>query len=424
MQNSVDTESYSQLAKWLQTRHEAILSNWRNSVCADADLKTARNLSSRQLNDHIPEILDTYERGLMEIGLTGSEEDVVQDPKSSQEHGLHRWQQGYPLHELTKEWGHLNLCLLSELEQYSTDRRDLSPEIMPNARRLLAELCLEGISSSSRRYFELHKREAEGHVKDLELTLAQLNDLERRRAELWREAAHDIRGSVNVVKSASTLLSKDEGLTPPQGKYLDVLQTSVQTLHQILNSVMDLARLQAGHEHQNTADFDAARLLRDVCNVLESSAQERSLFLKCSGPETLNVQGDAAKVARIAQNIILNAIKYTEIGGVTVHWDYYQATSDSPRWAFSVTDTGPGLLAGPGAPILSAIKEATDLERQSEGKRSSRPARAAMPPHQQPGEGIGLSIVKELCNLLDANIEVQAGEKSGTIFKVIFPLAY
>ncbi len=136
----------------------------------------------------------------------------------------------------------------------------------------------------------------------------------------------------------------------------------------MLDDVMNLARLQAGQEHLEIKQFDAARLLRELCEEMHAQAEERDLYLEADGPAALIVEGDAVKVRRIAQNLLINALKYTRAGGVTVEWGDSKE-NDSDRWMFSVHDTGPGFHAGPGAPLVSALKAATvashDIDRKA-----------------------------------------------------------
>ena len=83
-----------------------------------------------------------------------------------------------------------------------------------------------------------------------------------------------------------------------------------------------------------------------MCENLQPLAAERGLFLKADGPATLSVEGDAGKIRRIAQNLLLNALKYTQEGGVTMRWGDSR-NNDPERWMLCVQDTGPGFHAGP-----------------------------------------------------------------------------
>src|SRR4029078_228444 len=100
------------------------------------------------------------------------------------------------------------------------------------------------------------------------------------------------------------------------------------------------------------------------------------------GPDTLTVEGDAIKIRRIAQNLPLNALKYTSVGGVTLGWGNSR-NNDPKRWMLCVQDTAPGIPAGPGAPMVEALQGATAESLQvnenlSRGGRDSAPSDEAV----------------------------------------------
>ena len=421
-------EQLKELADHLTERRSLIVTGWRERVEADAEITAASALPRNQFNDHIPALLDALVRRLH---VSPREEDSAAEASRKQDsaaHGLLRWQQGYDLREVTREWGHLHLCLLDELECYEADHPGLVRGVMSVARRAVAELISDGVTESTYQHFALREVEAEGNLRDMETALGQLRELERRRADLWRQASHDLRNNLGVVANATAGLTV-EGLPDPlRGRFTRLLQKSVSSLHAMLDDVMNLARLEAGHERRRMSSFDAASLIGGLCEGRQDLAQERGLYLKATGPESLAVEGDVVKVQRIAQNLLLNALKYTEEGGVTVTWGPAGA-DDHERWVLEIADTGPGFHAGPGAPIAGAIEAAThesqEIEAQAGGPaappRAEPDARAVT---QERGEGIGLSIVKRLCEMLDAAIELESRAGEGTTIRVLFPRRY
>jgi len=426
------------LAAYLESRRETILRAWRKAIERDPEMNTGASLPRAQLDDHIPALLDAFGKRLrlLTVKDTGAFKEEGKGDASA--HGLQRWQQGYDLREVTREWGKLQLCMADELETYASTHGGVDPRVMSTARRVWAELCTEGASESVSKYFDLQQIEAKGHVGDLAQALEQVRELERSRAELWRQAAHDLRGNLGVVMNAAAGLAAQGAKLASGEKFLRILQRNVSSLHSLLEDVMDLARLQAGHEHRQVKAFDAATVLRDLCERMQPLADERGLFLKTEGPGTLPVEGDAVKTQRIAQNLVFNALKYTPSGGVTVSWGDSRQ-NDAHRWMLCVEDTGPGFHAGPGAPIAGALEEATEEARQVEETARtgvSGPAAAnepspsdatpvdARPVHHERGEGIGLSIVKRLCELLDASIEMDSTPGEGTSLRVVFPRRY
>jgi hypothetical protein len=140
------------LAKHLAAQRQGILRNWQRSVEADPELTTSSNLSRSQFNDHIPQVLDAFERRLR--ARDPVEKDVAfEDQKSSAAgHGLHRWQQGYQQRETIREWGHLQYWILRELEDYALARPELQASVMPIARLALVRLCGEGVCESAASY--------------------------------------------------------------------------------------------------------------------------------------------------------------------------------------------------------------------------------------------------------------------------------
>jgi signal transduction histidine kinase len=280
------------------------------------------------------------------------------------------------------------------------------------------------VSESAAEYHRLHQAEAAGQARDLERALAELGDLERRRAEAWREAAHDLRGSVGTVTTATAVAVTPGVPDPIRARALDRLQRNVAALQEMLGDLMGLARLEAGHERREVRPFDAAALLADLCAAARPAAAERGLSLTAEGPAALPVEGDAVKVRRVAQNLLLNALKYTTSGGVSVSWAV-GGSGDGGRWSFAVRDTGPGFHAGPGTPLAGALEEAT-TSALAEGSAPAAHTPAADPRPVRPaaGEGVGLSIVKRLCELLDATLELRSAPGVGSTFRVRLPVRY
>ena len=399
---------------------------------ADPRLTAAASLPRAQFNDHIPGLLEAFGERLR-AGLERETAAAASDQDQAEGHGLQRWQQGYRLREVALEWGHLQRCLMDELQSYASGNPVADVAVLHAAYRALAELCSEGVCESTAQYFHLRQVEAVGHVRDLTQTLDQVRDLERKRAELWRQAAHDLRGNIGVVANATAGLTLQAVPEPMREAFFRLLQKNVTAVRSMLDDVMSLTRLQAGQERRQVGAFDASLLMRETCEAFEPMALERGLFLRYEGLERLDVEGDSIKVRRIAQNLMLNALKYTEAGGVTVSCGASRA-GDAERWMLTIRDTGPGFHAGPGAPIAWALEVATKESKEmtiqdaAPGTQTDRGEAGedhdARPVHQERGEGIGLSIVKRLCDLLDASMELESAPGEGTVFRILFPRSY
>jgi len=292
MSDSTDSKAaLTALARHLAARRGAILRNWQRSIEADPELTTPAALPHTQVNDHIPQVLDAFERRLQARDPIEKEVAFEDQKSGAAEHGLHRWQQGYRQHEAIREWAHLQYCVLNELEDYALAHPSLQVTVMPIARRALLRLCGEGVCQSASSYERLQRTEAASRVRELEWALLQLQRLERQRAESWREAAHDLRGTVGVVSTASSALLAQPVDDPRRAATSRMLQRSVESLRALLTDMMDLARLEAGQEQLRIARFDAAALLRAYCDTVRPLAQERELCLSAEGPSRLWVGG-------------------------------------------------------------------------------------------------------------------------------------
>jgi signal transduction histidine kinase len=425
------TDPLAAIADALAARRQALLARWRAAADADPELTTASALSRAQFYDHIPEVLDAFARRL-QARRPGERADAAREERSGAEgHGLVRWQQGYRQRELMREWRHFHLVLVDELEMLAAERPDIGAAAFARARRELSVLAADGVCDSATQYARLQQVEAAGRLADLEAALGTLERLQSERAEILREAAHDLRGSLGVMQQATMTLRIDPDSLPAQAGTIELLERGVTSMHALLNDLISLARLEAGHEQRSIEPCDAAAILRDLCAEMAPLASARALAIVTDGPATLPIAGDPTKLRRIAQNLLLNALKYTQRGGVVVTWA--EAPGDAPRWMLSVQDTGPGLAAD-AAPIAQALKSATEEAVAVEARTApaahaeTEPAELLSslsgPSPEPSGEGIGLAIVKRLCELLDAALELHAEPGKGTTFRIFFPRKY
>jgi signal transduction histidine kinase len=420
---------FAALAEHFEGRRDALMLEWRHAVKRDPGLNQGESLPRAELFDHIPALLKAFEDRLRHTAAPI--EAVAVEPASA--HGLQRWQQGYDLREVIRELGQLSRCVIVELDRFAGVQQGLSVQSMPQAREIWMTLSSAAIEESVIQYFELQRQEAIGHVEDLERALAQIRELEQERGELWREAAHDLRGNLGVVAHVAVGLTRHGQRDDSREDFVRILTRNVTSLHHLLNDVTSLARLQAGRETRQVEAIDVTAILMPLCDDIRPLAEHRGLYLRCSGPEGLAVDGDAVKIRRIAQNLILNAVKYTRDGGLTVTWGDSEAR-DPKRWCLTIADTGPGFHTASGQPIADALDPAHEPSSPAKTLPTKAPSaqreasmgksHGARSTRGEAGEGIGLSIVKRLCEMLDATIEMESVKDQGSTFRILFPRHY
>ncbi len=420
------------LSGHLSSRRAQIMEAWRKASEEDQDQTTVDSLTRAQFNDHMPQVLEAFETKLA-AAPDGRLEAVAEEKQKLEEvkHGQHRWQQGYPLREVTREWGHLHMCLSQELMIFAASNPNIEPETITEAHYELIRFVNTAINESLSQYVRMEKESAADRARDLEQALAELAEVERQRGTLIREAVHDLGGSMQTVTAAASVLGFSHLPEERRAVVVETIERGVKSLRVMLGELMSLARLEAGQEQRHVAPFDVADLLKGLASASQSRAVEKGLILETTGPDPLMVEGDSDKVHRIAQNLVINALKYTESGGVELSW----GVEGAEHWFLMIKDTGPGLSGRPGSPMVEGLLGATQSAREADKRavQAGGSSSHVLPPTsgfagtavgQQPGEGIGLAIVKRLCDLLNASIELSSSSEDGTTFRVLLPVRY
>ena len=429
------------LADYMHGSRRRILLAWHRRVCRDPQLVTAKSLSFAQFTDSIPRVLDAFEQLVRSNNPRSERAARSVQCEGAADHGLNRWQQGFTLRELTREWTHLQCSLLLFLDKYRTRHRGQAI-LLRKARRSVALTCGEGASESVACYARLQENEAAGRMRDLLAAVAALQKAAQIRAEVLRQAAHDLRGSVGIISNVSGSLGRTQS-TAFREDLRRNLDRAVTATRSLLTELLDLTRLEAGDDELRLSPLDASALLRELGEALRIEAAAHGLFLKLEGPAALGVTCDATKLRRIVQNLVLNAIRMTRDGGVTVRWCH--SPNNPEQWLLEICDTGPGLGASHASPVMAALVRATELRRtrknaagaietsalhtarEANDARSGAAEAAAVHagPHAPSlgGEGIGLAIVKRLCDLLGAGIEVEPAQPTGIVFRIALPLS-
>ncbi|NID09003.1 sensor histidine kinase [Fibrivirga algicola] len=418
----------NELVDFLFNRRETLLNNWRTACESDPSLKKIAVLSREEFNNLMPAILDILEQRI--LGRTPDNDPAV----TARSHGLHRWQKSLGLPELLKELHHLSELLVSELKLFRELFPGTNPDLVLQAQHQIMALMNETIGGSITKHDELQRLQAANRAASLEQALLEMQALSRRRGDLLRTSSHDLRSGLGLSMGAAYFLQMDDLSPEDRQQYMDMLNRNLNHVQSMLTNLMDLSRLEAGHEPVQLESFDAAQLLTELVSSAQPKATERALILRAEGPKLLPVRTDRLKIYRIAQNLIINALTYTPStpahpGLVSVSW----SAENDWRWGFSVQDSGPGLppnLMEQFHKQLRPIVEETSVLSPEEGQPvavtpnnehdvPSGPALEAQS-HQSPdqGEGVGLQIVKRLCEMIGASLEMESIKGRGTLFRV------
>lgn len=391
-------EELQQLTGKLTERQDAILRHWEHKIRALNRKSTElASLSRREFLNNVPHFLQRLYDGLLEKDINIS--DIGRG------HGSNRWEYGFDLLLTVKEWGILQDVLSAEITSLRK-KLDLSPDTLDKVHNVLNRHIQEAIEYSIREFDQLQRRETEAQMRDLEMVLQIPKDISRNNL---RGTSHDLKGMVKNLQFGFFLL-KDEQMSEKAREYIDQMAKAADSLEKLLNDLLDLFRLETGREKVSIEEFDAAKMLRELCESMQPIAKKETLDLTCSGTDSLSVKSDQTKLQRIVRNLLLNALKYTEEGFINVRWE---KRPDS-QWLLEISDTGPGL----GATHAKSLTTEADASETDGHKKVFEESHEEVEKH---GEGIGLLIVRHLCRLLDAIIQVETEPGEGTTFKLIFP---
>lgn len=214
--------------------------------------------------------------------------------------------------------------------------------------------------------------------------------------------SHELRTPLNAILGYVDLLLLGIPTALPEDCQAHVgrVQSSAHHLLDMIDSILSFARIEAGHEKLNREEVDLAALVSGTVQLLEPLAREKDLAFECSTPvEAVSMPTDAAKVRQILFNLVSNAIKFTDEGGVAVTME---ASDDSI--AIHVRDTGLGIPPEERSHVFEPF-------RQVEGSLTRRTG----------GTGLGLSVARHLSEILGGSLELESEVGEGSTFTVRLP---
>jgi|GEM_PF-1056800 len=218
--------------------------------------------------------------------------------------------------------------------------------------------------------------------------------------------SHEIRTPINSVIGFTNLIQKTS-MTEEQQQFVNLIQSASENLLTIINDILDISKIEAGMLRIEKNPFS----LRGLCSSIETmfyhKAREKnlsfSLYIQDNIPDTLT--GDAVRLTQILVNLISNAIKFTQKGGIAINITTLHQQQDTVQLRFSVKDSGIGIPADKLEPIFERFQQGeTDTTRK------------------YGGTGLGLSISREIARLLGGELQVRSTPGKGSTFTLFVPL--
>ena len=235
--------------------------------------------------------------------------------------------------------------------------------------------------------------------QELTRARAEAEEANRAKSRFLAAASHDLRQPLHALGLFLETLSRAP-LPPRETDILGYARSASGAAHQMLNTLLDFSRLEAGVVKAQARKFELQPLLTKLEQELGPAAELKGLVYR-THPTALKVQADPALVELIVRNLVSNAIRYTDYGGVLVG-----ARSRAGCVVIEVWDTGVGIAPENQAEIFREFRQLGNPERD----------------HRK-GLGLGLAIVEGLCNAMGTHVELSSVPGRGSMFRLTLPSA-
>lgn len=218
--------------------------------------------------------------------------------------------------------------------------------------------------------------------------------------------SHEIRTPMNGV-IASVQLLQDTPLNQEQEELVSLVNRSSNSLMNIINDILDLSKIEAGYLELVKAPFNLHQLINDVCDLNRAFAKDKHVLINVAlEPDTPKYMlGDAMRIRQVVMNLVTNAIKFTREGRVDIEVGYDQIDEQRYNLIMEVHDTGIGIPKD----RIDKIFESFEQEDPSIARNYG-------------GTGLGLTICKNLVDLMDGYLEVESERDKGASFIITLPM--
>ncbi|MCW7752899.1 ATP-binding protein [Desulfobotulus sp. H1] len=246
------------------------------------------------------------------------------------------------------------------------------------------------------------------------LAVAEEMAVKARRANIAKSRflanmSHEIRTPMNAILGFAHVLARDTLLSPQQKDHITIILRSGHHLLQLINDILDMSRIEAGETHLVSQDFSLSDLIRDVEMIFRTRATEKGLqfLVEKSDSLPLYLHADETKLRQILINLLGNAIKFTEEGGVTlrIRSDHHfsEKEPNTAHMIFEVADSGPGLDENESSLLFEAFHQTL------EGFKAG-------------GTGLGLTISRNFAEMMNGSLTCSSQRGHGATFRLEIPL--
>ncbi len=288
-------------------------------------------------------------------------------------------------------------------------RRDAAEKILKHFMDLLDVMVFSGHKNliAARLHIEAvteSYRELQEKNRQLEDSYAKLKELDRLKSNFLATMSHELRTPLTSVIGYSEMMLEGLGgpLTAEQREYLGIIMEKGENLLQLITSILDISKIEAGRVRLVLSDVDATQLMRDAVATVLPLARKKGLKVSCEPGALPRLEADRDKLRQCLVNLCSNAVKFTPAGG-TISVSAEAMPND--RVAIHVVDTGIGIAE-------EHLPKVFDVFYQVDGSST----------REYGGAGLGLAIVKSFVEAHGGEVTVRSTLSAGTTFTIVLPL--
>jgi signal transduction histidine kinase len=380
-------ESYSDIGSLIESSADLILDEWCRRALEEQP--KAKRVNTPALRDHLGNLLRSIGQALRDTT------NASRPRTAAVQHGEQRWQTGWSLTEMVRDYQLLRVVIIECLEQVLT-RPLFSREAIA-----IGVFLDDAISVSVAEYVANHEDEA---LRNERQRAELLKETSRRKDEFLAVLAHELRNPLSpIIASTRILRLALETADEPVKHSIDTIERQAAQISRLVEDMLDLARIGQGRFELRKVRVNLRDVLEQAVSGVQSQMHARGHHLVVSIPaETIQLQADPDRLLQIISNLLTNAVKYSEPGGEIL----LSAERSEDEAIIRVRDRGLGIPTD----MLSHV---FDLFAQVRGSES----------YAQGGLGIGLTLVRRLVEQHGGTVTCSsAGQGHGSEFVVQLPL--
>lgn len=283
-------------------------------------------------------------------------------------------------------------------------RSGLDPESLPQE----METFLQNVNDAYQQFDEhrdMLERSMELSSKEILAALKEAEDANQLKSMFVAKVSHEIRTPMNAILGMAQILLEGE-LSDETRECIDIVQVSAETLLRLINDLLDFSKIEAGKLDLSTHAFDITATVKNSERLLSALLMKESIEMVVHVDDNVpkQVLGDMHRVTQIVMNLLSNAVKFNRRGGIILYLECIKQVDDEVTLSISVSDTGVGIPEEKLDEIFGAFTQVEGTDNRKYG-----------------GTGLGLTICRQLVELMSGEMVVQSKVGVGSRFTFACP---